>query len=180
MKNIITILSLLIILTFSSCGVSRTLITYGDISVLGYDGKAVRQWDNCTMDTETIDGSYVTKTHAIKEGGGLLFTDDSGESHYINGGIIIVDNIRTTENGSAPSEFEYEHLKKEYNRVSKLLKTHLRGGRGPGRMETDQYDRMVAKKEYLAKRIALMESKMNEDHRSEPGPEVEYNQMHWD
>ena len=165
MKHIITILAIAAAAVLTSCG-TTTMITYGDISVLDLNGKQIRQWDNCTMDvsvTDNYSGQNLQKTYAIKNGGGLAFTDDSGESHYVAGGVIIVDNIRTTENGSTPSEFEYKQLKKEYERVSKLLSTHLRGGRGPGRMEADQYDRMVAKKEYLAKRISLMESKMNED-----------------
>lgn len=165
MKHIITILAIAAAAILTSCG-TTTMITYGDISVLDLNGKQIRQWDNCTMDvsvTDNYSGQNLQKTYAIKNGGGLAFTDDSGESHYVAGGVIIVDNIRTTENESAPSEFEYKQLKKEYERVSKLLITHLRGGRGPGRMEEEQYDRMVAKKEYLAKKIALIESRMNED-----------------
>ena len=166
MKHLITLaIALITAATLSSCGVTTT-ITYGDISVLDLNGKQIRQWDNCTMDVSVKDnysGQNLQKTYAIKNGGGLAFTDDSGESHYVAGGVIIVDNIRTTVNGSTPSEFEYKQLKKEYEHVSKLLLTHLRGGRGPGRMEEEQYDRMVAKKEYLEKRISIIESKMNDN-----------------
>ena len=168
MKHIITLLAIVFAtITISSCGVSKTIITYGDISILGYDGKTVRKWDNCTMDTETIDGSYVSKTHAIKEGGGLLFTDDIGESHYINGGIIVVDNIRSTRvynkedqdtNYYINLETEYKQLKKQYYHNRNLLSKNLRGGRGPGRMEANQYDRMKLDTENIKKRMNEIES----------------------
>ena len=187
MKHIITLLAITFAaITLTSCGVATT-ITYGDISVLSLEGKTIRQWNNCSLEEQTSHYNPNTKNvettryyYGINKHEGLSFTDSVGETHYVSGGIIIVDNIRTTPEEVEYTEFEYKRLLKEYNSVSKLLKTHLRGGRGPGRMEAEQYDRMVAKKEYLAKRIALIESKMNETHYTEPDPKVEYNQLHFD
>ena len=82
MKHLITLaIALITAATLSSCGVTTT-ITYGDISVLDLNGKQIRQWDNCTMDVSVKDnysGQNLQKTYAIKNGGGLAFTDDSGE-----------------------------------------------------------------------------------------------------
>lgn len=169
MKHIITLLAILLTtITLSSCGVS-TRVTYGDISVLGYDGKAVRQWDNCAMDVTVIDHSSgaINKTYAIKDGGSLMFTDDAGETHYVSGGIIIVDNIRNTAVYSKEQkdtnyyinlEEEYKTLKKQYHHNRNLLNKNLRGGRGPGRMEADQYDRMKLDTENIKKRMGEIES----------------------
>ena len=195
MKNIITLISTFILITLTSCGVS-TRVTYGDISVLGYDGKAVRQWDNCAMDVTVIDHSsgQVSKTYAIRDGGSLMFTDDAGETHYISGGIIIVDNIRNTAvytkeqkdtNYYLNLEEEYKTLKKQYYHNRNLLSKNLRGGRGPGRIEAEQYDRMKLDTENIKKRMGEIESiltdRWNEDiYYSKPDPKMEYNQLHLD
>ena len=133
MKHIIPFI-LLIILT--SCGVTK-IVSYGDVSLLNNNGEIIQKWDSSTLSSETYDnytGEQISYFLPLKNGG-LNFTDKDGESHYISGGIIIVDNIRTI-NQSKPViqksdndltsdnnlTAEYENLKKQYSEKRKYLK----------------------------------------------------------
>ena len=133
MKHIIPFI-LLIILT--SCGVTN-VVSYGDVSLLNTNGKVIQKWDSSTLSSETYDnytGEQISYFFPLKNGG-LNFTDKDGEGHYISGGIIIVDNIRTI-NQSTPAiqesdndltsdnnlTAEYENLKKQYSEKRKYLK----------------------------------------------------------
>ena len=133
MKHIIPFI-LLIILT--SCGVTK-ITSYGDVSLLNTNGETIQKWENSTLGSETYDnytGEQISHFFPLKNGG-LNFTDKDGEGHYISGGIIIVDNIRTI-NQSTPViqksdndltsdnnlTAEYENLKKQYSEKKKYLK----------------------------------------------------------
>ena len=127
MKHIIPFI-LLIILT--SCGVTK-ITSYGDVSLLNTNGEMIQKWENSTLGSETYDnhtGEQISYSLPLKNGG-LNFTDKDGESHYISGGIIIVDNIRTI-NQSTPViqksdndlTSEYENLKEQYSEKKKYLK----------------------------------------------------------
>ena len=133
MKHIIPFI-LLIILT--SCGVTK-ITSYGDVSLLNTNGEMIQKWENSTLSSETYDnytGEQISYFFPLKNGG-LNFTDKDGEGHYISGGIIIVDNIRTI-NQSTPViqksdndltsdnnlTAEYENLKKQYSEKRKYLK----------------------------------------------------------
>ena len=133
MKHIIPFI-LLIILT--SCGVTK-ITSYGDVSLLNTNGETIQKWENSTLSSETYDnytGQQISYSLPLKNGG-LNFTDKDGEAHYISGGIIIVDNIRTiskptpviqesdndlTSDNNLTSE--YENLKKQFSEKSKYLK----------------------------------------------------------
>ena len=133
MKHIIPFI-LLIILT--SCGVTK-ITSYGDVSLLNTNGEVIQKWENSTLSSETYDnytGEQISYFFPLKNGG-MNFTDKDGEGHYISGGIIIVDNIRTI-NQSTPViqksdndltsdnnlTAEYENLKKQYSEKRKYLK----------------------------------------------------------
>lgn len=127
MKHIIPFI-LLIILT--SCGVTK-VTSYGDVSLLNTNGEVIQKWENSTLGSETYDnstGQQISYSQPLKNSG-LNFTDKDGESHYISGGIIIVDNIRTI-NQSTPViqksdndlTSEYENLKEQYSEKKKYLK----------------------------------------------------------
>lgn len=112
-KNIIGIIGLGVLMTscVSTKWVTTTVITttYGDISLLDNNGGVVREWDNSTIqgETETTtdyyefyggeshwkNSSHSTSTFTSLKNNGLNFTDESGETHYVSGGIIIIDNI---------------------------------------------------------------------------------------
>lgn len=133
MKHI-TPFILLIILT--SCGVTK-VASYGDVSLLNTNGEVIQKWENSTLGAETYDnytGQQISYSQPLKNSG-LNFTDKDGEGHYISGGIIIVDNIRTiskptpviqeydndlTSDNNLTSE--YENLKKQFSEKSKYLK----------------------------------------------------------
>lgn len=139
MKHIITLISIILIL--SSCSVTR--ITYGDISMFNTDGTLIRQWDNCSMEENITqyDGRNIRTTrlyHGVDKSEGLSFMDSTGETHYISGGIIIVDNIHSTvkqpevSNDDQDMEVtqeerieEYKLLKKQIAEKKKYLKSNL-------------------------------------------------------
>lgn len=112
MKHIFYILTAILALSLSSCATTR--ITYGDISVLNTEGKTIRQWNNCSMEEEVSHYNAQTNTvqttryyYGIKRNEGLSFMDSLGETHYVSGGIIIVDNIHT--------EYQDDNYEKTYN-----------------------------------------------------------------
>ncbi len=100
MKHIGIIILLMVIL--SSCGVTiYTTTTSGDITLLNNNGEVIRQWEESTMSVETTitSGGYTTSSDYVGtplKNGGINFTDKNGESHYVSGGIIIIDNIKTS------------------------------------------------------------------------------------
>ena len=133
MKHIIPFILLVI---FTSCGVTN-VISYGDVSLLTTNGEMIQKWESSTLSTEIYDnytGQQISYSYPLKNSG-LNFTDKDGEGHYISGGIIIVDNIRTI-NQSTPViqksdndltsdnnlTAEYENLKKQYSEKKKYLK----------------------------------------------------------
>lgn len=113
-----------------------TTYTYGDIYLLNNSGDKIYEWDNSTMEINTVSTDGVSyykenKTVAIKDGGGLLFSDKYGETHYVNGGIIIVDNIRSSskepqsvQKDKNDIEREKEGTINEYKRLKGELKNH--------------------------------------------------------
>ena len=129
MKHIIPFILLVI---FTSCGVTN-VISYGDVSLLNTNGEMIQKWESSTLSTEIYDnctGQQISYSYPLKNSG-LNFTDKDGETHYISGGIIIVDNIRTTGH-SEPTiqvsddnqESEYENLKKQYSEKRQYLKNN--------------------------------------------------------
>ena len=131
MKHI-TPFILLVILT--SCGVTK-ITSYGDVSLLNNNGEIIQKWDSSTLSSETYyAGEQISYSFPLKNGG-LNFTDKDGEGHYISGGIIIVDNIRTIRQSKPVIQksdndltsdnnltAEYENLKKQYSEKRKYLK----------------------------------------------------------
>lgn len=129
MKHIIPFILLVI---FTSCGVTN-VISYGDVSLLNTNGEMIQKWESSTLSTEIYDnytGQQISYSYPLKNSG-LNFTDKDGGTHYISGGIIIVDNIRTTghseptiQTSDNDQESEYENLKKQYSEKRKYLKNN--------------------------------------------------------
>ena len=135
MKHIIPFILLVI---FTSCGVTN-VISYGDVSLLNTNGEMIQKWESSTLSTEIYDnytGQQISYSYPLKNSG-LNFTDKDGEAHYISGGIIIVDNIRTTghseptiqtsdndQTSDDNQESEYENLKKQYSEKRQYLKSN--------------------------------------------------------
>ena len=127
MKHIIPFILLVI---FTSCGVTN-VISYGDVSLLNTNGEMIQKWESSTLSTEIYDnytGQQISYSYPLKNSG-LNFTDKDGETHYISGGIIIVDNIRTTghseptiQTSDNDQTSEYENLKKQYSEKRQYLK----------------------------------------------------------
>ena len=129
MKHIIPFILLVI---FTSCGVTN-VISYGDVSLLNTNGEMIQKWESSTLSTEIYDnytGQQISYSYPLKNSG-LNFTDKDGETHYISGGIIIVDNIRTTghseptiQTSDNDQTSEYENLKKQYSEKRQYLKNN--------------------------------------------------------
>ena len=75
------ILLLISILVLSSCGVTNT-ITFGDVSILNSAGDVIGQWKDSVLESTVIGNS-------------LKFTDSDGQTHFVSGVPIKVDNIET-------------------------------------------------------------------------------------
>ena len=162
MKRIIPFI-LLIILT--SCGVTK-ITSYGDVSLLNTNGEVIQKWENSTLSSETYDnytGEQISYFFPLKNGG-LNFTDKDGEGHYISGGIIIVDNIRTI-NQSTPAiqesdndltsdnnlTSEYENLNEQYSEKEKYLKQNK------GKLSDTEVKSIKSEMKTIMKRIQEIE-----------------------
>ena len=160
MKHIIPFI-LLIILT--SCGVTK-VASYGDVSLLNTNGEMIQKWENSTLSSETYyAGERISYSLPLKNGG-LNFTDKDGEGHYISGGIIIVDNIRTI-NQSTPViqksdndltsdnnlTAEYENLKKQYSEKRQYLKNNK------GKLSDTEVKSIKSEMKTIMKRIQEIE-----------------------
>ena len=162
MKRIIPFI-LLIILT--SCGVTK-ITSYGDVSLLNTNGEVIQKWENSTLSSETYDnytGQQISYSLPLKNGG-LNFTDKDGEGHYISGGIIIVDNIRTI-NQSTPAiqesdndltsdnnlTSEYENLNEQYSEKEKYLKQNK------GKLSDTEVKSIKSEMKTIMKRIQEIE-----------------------
>ena len=156
MKHIIPFI-LLIILT--SCGVTK-ITSYGDVSLLNTNGEMIQKWENSTLSSETYDnytGEQISYFFPLKNGG-LNFTDKDGEGHYISGGIIIVDNIRTI-NQSTPAiqesdndlTSEYENLNEQYSEKEKYLKQNK------GKLSDTEVKSIKSEMKTIMKRIQEIE-----------------------
>ena len=91
---------IILVIILSSCGVV-TYTTIGDITRKDYNGNVIDTWKGATiMYEEPKYNSYTKTTYTQKyafdagSSGVLNFVDSDGNSHYIQGGIITIDNIR--------------------------------------------------------------------------------------
>lgn len=90
MKKIFILCFAIIAICFCSC--SPTYYNYkGDISLMSNDGNVIQQWNNATIQQ---GNTYVGNYNTPYKNGGLEFATAQGEQMYINGGIIIVRNIK--------------------------------------------------------------------------------------
>lgn len=119
-KIIIGIIGLGVLMT--SCTSVKYTTTIGDITLLDNNGGIIREWDNSIINQkidfiESYKESYNTFT-SLKNGG-LNFIDESGETHYISGGIIIVDNIKESINISTGHNYDIYEEKEKAMKESK-------------------------------------------------------------
>ena len=157
MKHIIPFI-LLIILT--SCGVTK-ITSYGDVSLLNTNGEMIQKWENSTLSSETYDnstGQQISYSLPLKNGG-LNFTDKDGETHYISGGIIIVNNIRTISQSTPVIQesdndltSEYENLNEQYSEKEKYLKQNK------GKLSDTEVKSIKSEMKTIMKRIQEIEN----------------------
>lgn len=177
MKHIFTAVLAIAVLSLSSCAITGNIThtTYGDISVLDLNGQTIRKWDNCTMDVAVTDGygQSLHKSYAIKEGGGLSFTDNTGEAHYVHGGVIIVDNIHSEsyqEQVAAEAEKKSaKELTEELEKVNQEITETLRYIRANKKKRTSlgEYQDQQAKLKQLRQRRTQIENLLRERWRLE-------------
>lgn len=105
---------LLIILMITSCSVTR--VTYGDVSLMDNNGNLIKQYPNSLLEVQSESSGY----YCIKTGGGIIFTDSTGVTHYTHGGIILIDNINTER--LTPSTQDPDELEEEFQKLKAELK----------------------------------------------------------
>ena len=181
MKHIFSaILIAIATISLSSCGTTR--ITYGDISVLDNNGQTIRHWDNCSMEENESKYNPTTNTvqniryyHGINRQEGLSFMDSTGETHYVSGGIIIVDNIHSeyeanqkqyevTYNQKTAKELT-EELEKVNQEITETLK-YIRNNKHK-RTSLGEYQDQQAKLKQLRQRRTQIENLLRERWRLE-------------
>ena len=108
---------ILCLMAFTLCSCAMTSYTTytitGNVSLLSNDGKTIEQWDNATLADSQL-GIYDTPY----KNGGVEVTTNEGEHIYVNGGIIIVRNIKTNKTvhtiPSEPDEYTYDDDNSNY------------------------------------------------------------------
>ena len=157
-----------------SCSVYNAyeVITYGDISILDDNGNEIRHYENSVVEYEihsveynkTLDASNDRVSdhfHAIKNNGGLNFIDNDNVSHYVIGGIIIIDNIKTIDNGNevvnamrdngkSVKVAEYHNILEEYEYYTKEIKKYKKDSREYKELK-EVVDRLEVQKKEMEK-----------------------------
>lgn len=116
----------ILLLCFIAIAVSSCTITYdtysysyqGDVELLSNDGNIIEKWNNAIFsvgDSCRYDEIY-NHNIAYKKHGGLEFLSEEGDHMYINGGIIIVRDIRKNiqRNPAEVEKYEYEEENRDY------------------------------------------------------------------
>mgnify|MGYP003303886074 CR=1 FL=1 len=92
MKKIL-LFSLLSIL-LCSCSV-QTYSYKGDVILMSDSGEILEQWNNATLQQgDVINGTYTSPHTTPYKNGGVELKTSQGEVIYINGGIILMRNIK--------------------------------------------------------------------------------------
>lgn len=131
LQFIVTII--VIAVSLVSCATTKTFITetHGDIQLLNYDGQPIRVWNNSMIESETtsivsIMGSTASSTYDAQRGfklsGALNFKDEDGICHFINGGIIIIDNLYSVTKPSDGDTYNDSDTDSQTNDQFKKLK----------------------------------------------------------
>ena len=148
---------IIVSIILSSCASTYLYTSYGDITIMDNNGKVLREYDNATIEVteETIAYNYynnTTKFNMIKQGGSINFIDNNNVTHFVSGGIVIVDNIKTNvvdKYVKEEKEREIEEKKVEYENYNAQMEN-----------EEKKVDKLIEKyKEYQDNYIALCDKK---------------------
>ncbi len=118
MKKIL--LLCLMVIAVSSCTITYDTYSYsyqGDVELLSNDGNIIEKWNNAIFsvgDSCRYDEIY-NHNIAYKKHGGLEFLSEEGDYMYINGGIIIVRDIRKNVKRN-PAEVQEKSIVEDENR----------------------------------------------------------------
>ena len=107
----------LMTIAISSCTVSYDTFSYsynGDVTLLSNDGNVIEKWDNATFSQGDSCLSIINHNIAYKNNG-LEFLTEEGDYMYINGGIIIVRDIRKNIQRN-PAEVQEKGIAEDENR----------------------------------------------------------------
>ena len=92
MKKIL--LSSLLSILLCSCSV-QTYSYKGDVILMSDSGEILEQWNNATLQQgDVINGTYTPPHTTLYKNGGVELKTSQGEVIYINGGIILMRNIK--------------------------------------------------------------------------------------
>ena len=108
----------LMTIAISSCTVSYDTFSYsynGDVTLLSNDGNVIEKWDNATF-SQGDSCLSITNHNIAYKNNGLEFLTEEGDYMYINGGIIIVRDIRKNIQRNPAEVEEYEVEVEEENR----------------------------------------------------------------
>ena len=132
---------LVIVILSTSCSTIVKYYTFGDITRKDYNGNVIETWEHATIEVSYSD-SQTTGTFNPRGNNGVLnFYDADGKYHYIQGGIISIDNIQkiqyigdykqTNDKAEENKSFneqqnEKNKLVQEYNKLCEEI-TYLKG-----------------------------------------------------
>lgn len=163
-KIIVVLIGILCLMFITSCG-SVTYLTKGDMVVLDGNGNIVKEYDDATFQSETYYDSGGKESHySIKEGGSISFVDKYGNSNFVSGGIIIIENMHYTKidnnsiynNDSNVSESRYNSIKykelgKEIDKLKKEQKNYKNNSVKYNELEKKIQELSKQRMEYLGK-----------------------------
>jgi hypothetical protein len=88
------IIYIVIIIFISSCSVHNVYKYKGDITLMSDNGNIINKWDNVYLN-QYKDGVYTYGTPFKHQG--INFITSKNKSMYIQGGVIIIENIHKEE-----------------------------------------------------------------------------------
>ena len=100
----------LMAIAISSCN-TYTYTYKGDVTLHSNDGNILEQWDNAVF-SQGDTSYYIINHNRIYKNGGLEFQTAQGEAVYVNGGIIVVRNIRGNikQHTDIPKDYTEENI----------------------------------------------------------------------
>ena len=103
------------VIAVSSCTTSTYTYSYkGDVELLSNDGRLIEKWNNAVF-SEGDSSVYIVNHNISYKNSGLEFLTEEGDYMYINGGIIIVRDIRKNIQINPVEDFEkYEEENRDY------------------------------------------------------------------
>lgn len=78
------LISILMVILITSCGVSNRIVTLGNVSILSKTGEKLRSYNNVILEEIPIQDT-LTSIH---------FFEQNGNKHYLKNSIVVIEGVK--------------------------------------------------------------------------------------